>query len=117
MMRPLGQRIAALREGAGWSQEKLAEETGLSVNFISQMERGLRAPSLPTLQKLAEVFKLEVKDFFDFKHPPGEGVEEMCQELREFCLYLRTRELEDVRKLRKIAGIFFEKPKKSKKNP
>ncbi len=115
MMRPLGQRIAALREGAGWSQEKLAEEVELSVNFISQMERGQRAPSFPTLEKLAGVFKLEVKDFFDFNDPPDEGIEEMCKELREFCLYLRTRDIEEVRKIRKIARIVLEEPKKPRK--
>jgi len=116
MKRPLGQKIAALRKGAGWSQEKLAEEAEVSVIFIGQLERGERAPSFPTLERLASVFKLEVRDFFESNDPPGEGVEEMCKELREFCDYLRTRDIEEVRKIHQIARVIFEVKKKRKKS-
>jgi transcriptional regulator with XRE-family HTH domain len=39
---------------------------GVSTNFISQVERGVNAPSFDILQKLAEVLGVRVQEFFDF---------------------------------------------------
>jgi len=111
----LGRKVLVLRQGAGWSQERLAEEAGISVNFVGQLERGERAPSIPTLEKLAGVFKVPLKYFFDFDDPPIKGAAEMCRELEQFCDYLRIRDLEEVRMLRRIAEILFREPKKPRK--
>jgi transcriptional regulator with XRE-family HTH domain len=50
----------------GLTQEKLAERLGASVNFIGHVERGTNAPSFETLQKIAEVLGVSVREFFDF---------------------------------------------------
>lgn len=36
---------------------EVAQKTGLSISFLSDMERGRVAPSLETLHKLAQVYK------------------------------------------------------------
>lgn len=48
------------------TQENLAEKIGVSVEFISNVERGINAPSFETLEKMANVFKVKYKDLFDF---------------------------------------------------
>jgi len=53
------------------TQEQLAEATNLSVDFISLMERGSRAPSFTTLERLSEVLDVPVKELFDFKTEPN----------------------------------------------
>ena len=63
----LGKRIAEIRKSSGLTQENLAEKTGYSVEFISLVERGLNAPSVAGLAKIAKALKIEVKDLFDFK--------------------------------------------------
>jgi len=63
----LGKRIAEIRKSNGLTQENLAEVTGYSVEFISLVERGLNAPSVAGLAKIAKALKVEVKDLFDFK--------------------------------------------------
>jgi transcriptional regulator with XRE-family HTH domain len=63
----LGKRIAEIRKSNGLTQENLAEKTGYSVEFISLVERGLNAPSVAGLAKIAKALKVEVKDLFDFK--------------------------------------------------
>lgn len=61
-----GKRLRKLRRNSDITQEELAEKIGMSSNFISQLERGINAPSFDVLAKLAEVFQVPVKDLFDF---------------------------------------------------
>ena len=46
-------RLRALRLRRGLSQERLAGSCGISVGHVSMLERGIRAPSLATLETLA----------------------------------------------------------------
>jgi len=63
----LGTQIRHLRKRAKLTQEKLAEATGYSVEFVSLVERGLNAPSVDGLERIADALKVQVKDLFDFE--------------------------------------------------
>jgi len=56
----LGRALQRLRKSRGISQESLADESGYHRTYISQLERGLKSPSLRTLSSLARVFGLKV---------------------------------------------------------
>jgi transcriptional regulator with XRE-family HTH domain len=43
-----------------WSQVELAKKTGLSVNFINDLESGKKWGSMATMLKIAHVFNIEV---------------------------------------------------------
>ena len=62
----LGKRIAELRRAKGLSQERLAAKTRYSTEFISLVERGLNAPSVAGLARIAKALKVEIKDLFEF---------------------------------------------------
>lgn len=49
-----GSVLSKLRKGKGYSQEKLSEESNLTRNFISLLERGGRSPTLNTIAKIAD---------------------------------------------------------------
>jgi transcriptional regulator with XRE-family HTH domain len=51
--------IRKLRLQKGWSQEQLAEVSGLSVRTIQRIERG-QTPGLETVKSLAAVFDVEL---------------------------------------------------------
>lgn len=51
-----------LRRESGLSQEKLAEMTGLSANFVGEMERGLKAPGLVVILRLSRALGVSVAD-------------------------------------------------------
>ena len=51
----VGRRIRALREAKGWSQEKLAFESGLHRTYIGGVERGERNVSVLNLRRIAVV--------------------------------------------------------------
>lgn len=63
----VGQKIRALRQAKGWRLETVAAKAGLSVGFISQIERGLSSPSLRALTALADVLGVSLSAFFDAK--------------------------------------------------
>ncbi len=49
-----GQRVREVRHAKGLTQEVLAEAAGLHPTFISNVERGYRTPTVPTLLRLAK---------------------------------------------------------------
>lgn len=49
-----GRRLAELRRAKGWSQEKLALESGLARSYLGGVERGQRNIALMNICKLAD---------------------------------------------------------------
>ena len=49
----MGQKIKRARERKGYTQEELAERVNLSVQHISVIERGIKAPRLETFLNIA----------------------------------------------------------------
>ncbi|MBQ8971421.1 MAG: cupin domain-containing protein, partial [Lachnospiraceae bacterium] len=60
----IGTKIRNLRNQNGLTQEELADRTELTKGFISQLERGLTAPSVTTLMDIVECLGTNLSDFF-----------------------------------------------------
>ena len=75
----LGKRIKELRKTHKYTQEQLAEKVGIGTPNISYFETGKFAPSIETLQKLAQVFGVEVYELYMFQ--PLKPANEIKQEL------------------------------------
>lgn len=58
----IGEKIRGKRTQRGYSLRQLADSTGFTPSFLSQVERGLAMPSIMSLRKLAEA--LEVPIFY-----------------------------------------------------
>ena len=54
----IGERIKHSREIAGYTQEKLADLTDVSIQYISDLERGIVGTSIPTLIKICETLNV-----------------------------------------------------------
>ena len=61
-----GKRLQALRLQAGMTQEELANEIGVTVESISNIERGVYGPKFDNLEKLAAVLDVQAMELFDF---------------------------------------------------
>ena len=59
------ENVKSLRKRLGWSQEALAEKTGVSAPYITQIEVGKRTPSLDIVEKLASALGVEYKTLFE----------------------------------------------------
>lgn len=56
----LGNELRQRRQALGMTLKQVADGAGLSVGFISQLERGLTAPSLSSLVSICKVLKTDV---------------------------------------------------------
>jgi transcriptional regulator with XRE-family HTH domain len=54
----LGKAIAQIRKARGLTQKAVAEQSGLTVNYLSLLENGERQPSTETLNRLSKVFQV-----------------------------------------------------------
>ncbi len=57
-------KIKFLREQAGLSQDQLADRMDVSRQWISELERGIKTPTLTTCEKIAEALSLTPTEFF-----------------------------------------------------
>lgn len=63
-MADIGMRIRELRQQRGQTLEQVASETGLSVSFLSMLERDKVSVSVDNLERLAEYFQVHMVHFF-----------------------------------------------------
>ena len=66
-----GKRVQALRLEAGVTQEQLADAAGLTVESISNIERGIYGPKFDNLEKIAKLLGVPVKELFEFDAAPA----------------------------------------------
>lgn len=59
-----GSYLKRLRQSRHYTLSQLSEITGYTPSFISQVERGIKDPSLATLRKLSEIFEVPIISFF-----------------------------------------------------
>ncbi|MGA1813356.1 helix-turn-helix domain-containing protein [Frondihabitans sp. 4ASC-45] len=65
----LGARLRVLRKGAGLTLRELADALDISASAVSQIERGVRRPSVSRLLAIVQVLGRPLADVFD---PTGE---------------------------------------------
>jgi len=61
-----GKRLRQIRRSRHLTQEEFSELVGISVDFLSLIERGINAPSFETIDKMAERLKMSVASLFTF---------------------------------------------------
>lgn len=61
-----GRRLTQVRKQKGWSQEKLALESGIARSYLGGVERGQRNIALINICKLAETLDVPVGELFVF---------------------------------------------------
>ncbi len=60
----LGMRIAYLRNQKSWSQLDLALESNINKNYLCDLEKGRRNPSLLILERLAKALEIDLSTLF-----------------------------------------------------
>jgi DNA-binding XRE family transcriptional regulator len=66
LRKQFGLRVRQIRHDLGKSQEDFAEMIGMSVDFLSLIERGRNAPSFEKLEGMAAALRVPVAYLFSF---------------------------------------------------
>lgn len=62
----IGKNISFYRNLSNLTQDKLSEMSGVSMDYLSEIERGKKIPSLKLLEKIAKSLNLEAYVFLQF---------------------------------------------------
>jgi transcriptional regulator with XRE-family HTH domain len=103
-----GGHLFQLRKKAGMTQAKLAGETNLSVDLISRIERGERAPSLETIEKISNALKVRLSELLNFDDEEITALSESPFASSELWQLLQGKRPKQVRKITEIARIVLE---------
>lgn len=76
----LGVRLRLRRKARGLTMQTVADSAGLTVGFISQVERDIAAPSLASLTSIAHALGSHVSDFLQ---PPRNEHEKTQADMRQ----------------------------------
>lgn len=64
----LSKRLKELRKKKSWSQQKLAEKSGLSYNTITKIEQGVATmPTIQTMTKIADALEISLDELVERK--------------------------------------------------
>jgi transcriptional regulator with XRE-family HTH domain len=66
----LGRRLRALRQARGMTLAELAEETGFTAGYLSQIENGQAVPALSALADIAAALGADIAAFFPADEAP-----------------------------------------------
>jgi transcriptional regulator with XRE-family HTH domain len=66
LRKDFGHRLRSIRQERRMTQEQFAEKVGISVDFLSLIERGVNAPSFETIEQMAKRLRLPVMSLFHF---------------------------------------------------
>ena len=89
-------------------QAKLAEKTNLSVDQISRIERGERAPSLESIEKISNALKIRSSELFNFDDEETTLLSENPSESLELWKLLKSKRPKQVKKITEIAKIVLD---------
>ena len=70
----LRHNLKRYRKMAGLTQEEVAQRLGVSPQTVARWEQGARIPSVEHLEELADLYGIDVADFFI---SPSEGANDM----------------------------------------
>ena len=62
-----GNRIRSIREAANLSRETAAERAGTGANYLGEVERGEKFPTLEMIERIAAALEVSPSSFFEYE--------------------------------------------------
>ena len=96
----IGKKIREHRKKAGLSLESLALSAEITPNFLGDVERGVKKPSVDTLESILTVLGLTFSEFFNFESEIKSNNEQL--ELKKIISSLRRLSDEELKTINSI---------------
>lgn len=93
----VGRRIRTLRLARGWTMSRLAEETDMSVQYVSEIEHGKKSMTISKLYSMAQALEVSVDRLISEqgkRRGAGEEVVQLLEEMTPLDRELATHMLE-----------------------
>jgi transcriptional regulator with XRE-family HTH domain len=87
----IGEKIRKIRVDRNLTQKGFADQIQVNVSYIGPLEKGIKTPSIHTLERIAAAFSLPVSYFFLDDDDPAESESSTLYKLRAL-LSSRTEE-------------------------
>ena len=104
----IGGRIRYFRHLRKLSQEQLALQAGINPAFLGHLERGLKSPTITTLEKLVRALDISFEELFADDSSDSDLVREAA--MRRLELLVRDLSAEQLDKLSDIIQSILEFP-------
>lgn len=102
LLRRFSARLHSLRAERNISQEALASRARLDPSFVSALERGIKTPSLTTLDQLARGLQVDIAVLVDFpEESKTRASDRAAEEVALLCRLLKGKDAMMIRKIRK----------------
>ena len=86
----VGERIRYFRNLRGWSQETLALQAEINPAFLGHLERGLKSPTIKTLEKIVRALDISLAELFADPQPVDNAkdavIAQVCDQIRDLPL-------------------------------
>ena len=102
-----GIRLYQLRNKAGMTQAKLAEKSSLSIDLISRIERGDRAPSFASIEKISMALNVSPVQLFNFDSQEIEALSNGPFEVIELWKILQGKRSKQVKLITDIVRLIL----------
>lgn len=103
----MGKRLRQARENKGWTREKLAEESSLSVPFLADLELGNTGIRLDRFKMLCELLNTSA-DYVLFGNTREEAQRIAGEEAQRIALLLRDQDQKTLAAVEKIITATIE---------
>ncbi|MCD7778406.1 MAG: helix-turn-helix transcriptional regulator [Clostridiales bacterium] len=105
----LGGRIRSIRLSMGINQEELAFKSGISAAHLGQIERGLKAPTITTINKIANALNITLPILFSFDLTTAPAVSPELNKINAYLSGFNPEELKEISKIIKSIAAFKNK--------
>lgn len=95
----LGSQIRNIRISLGISQEELAFKSGISAAHLGQIERGVKAPTITTISKIASALNITLPILFSFDITNTPNNKDKLNKINAYLSNLSEDELNDILKI------------------
>ena len=98
-----GSRVRSVREAGRLSREIVAEKSDINANYLGEIERGEKWPSIEVIQRLADALNVSPSAFFEFE---GEEVDSNAL-LSNLHKVLASRKTEELQRATRVLKALF----------